>query len=253
MTINLTSKWLIIVISAVVAWVAVIVLSGLGWNPFGANWNFGNTGTFGDSFGPLSACMAALAAMSAISALNSQREEITRLKEREQSEDERSHKGDFERTFFQLLQALREIISSIDIEGSGSTKQGQDAFRAIVYFYRNSNPSRDPSAAWARTYSKYRNDLGHYFRFLYHLIKFVDEDDGIDRYFYVRLIRASLSDSEFFLVALNCAYGEGYDRFKPLVEKYAFLHNLSADYRVNHQLEDLFKVGAFEPNLADIA
>jgi hypothetical protein len=45
---------------------------------------------------------------------------------------------------------------------------------------------------------------------------------------YVRLLRATLSNAEIVLIGLNCMYGGGQRKLKPLVEKYAVLHNISA-------------------------
>jgi len=239
------NKWGWAAISCATAgWIAIIIASGYGWNLFKAPSDFSNTGSFGDSFGPLSAVMAGVAALSAIGALNSQREEVSRLRLRESEEDIRSRRGDFERTFFQLLQAWRQIQMSVDIQGSGPPREGQDAFRVIARSFESS-PSVDPKVRWDKTYFKYRNDLGHYFRFLYHIVKYVDSTDGIDKYFYVRLVRASLSDSEIFLLALNCLYGEGREKFKCFIERYALLHNISPQYRRNHLTGDLFKDSAF--------
>lgn len=227
-------------------WVAIVVSSGAGFNPLGVDWNFANPGTFGDSFGPISAFMAAVAAISAVSAFRVQQEELNRLRQREVEEDTRNAIADFERSFFQLLEHQRQITSSIDIDGGDNQRNGQDAFKAIAYFFqRRAQTGLDK--AWDETFSKYSNDLGHYFRFLYHLIIFIDGKDFVDRYHYVRLVRAMLSEYEIFLLALNCALGDGREKFKPLIERYALLHNLSHRLSSQYNLKDKFEAGAFEP------
>lgn len=226
-------------------WVAIIVSSGAGWNLFGIAWDFSNTGTFGDSFGPLSAIMASVAALSAISTLKSQNLEISRIRERESLEDIRAEKADFERAFFQLLEHHRQNVISIDFGSSDSHKTGQDAFKSMEYRMRN-NSSQGFQAARVTTYDKYKNDLGHYFRFLYHLIRFVHNSNISEKYFYIQLVRATLSEAELIFIALNCAYGEGFEKFKPLVEEYCLLHNLSEQSLGKYQILSLFDPTAFE-------
>jgi hypothetical protein len=212
----------------------------------GINWNFSNPGAFGDSFGPLSGIMAGIAAVSAIAAFQAQQAEIERAKIREIDEDKLRRKSDFERTFFQLLEAFQRIVTETDIHGSGPTKTGRDAFRAILQKFESEN-ARLASAekSWTSLIEYYRNDLNHYFRFMYHIVNFVHNSDMEDKYFYTRILRSSLSDSELTLVALNCAYGEGNPKFKRLVERYSILHNISQEQRTRWGLDGLFKKVAF--------
>ena len=188
--------------------------------------------------------MAAIAAISAVGALRFQQSELARARLREEEEDKRNSIADFERAFFQLLEHHRSIVNSIDIESSGASRTGQDGFRSIIYYFeRRSQPGQIES--WKQTFEKYKNDLGHYFRFLYHIIRFVDSKPNVDRYSYAQLIRATLSESETLALALNCVWGEGLEKFKPLVERYALLHNLSEQRIEKYKLRGLFEPAAF--------
>lgn len=238
-------KFTICALAVLAIWVAVIVASGSGWNPFSVSWDFSNTGAFGDSFGPLSSIMAGIAAISAVAAFRAQQQEMQRSKLRDQEQDKRSAIADFEGTFSRLLEHHRAISSSIDIEGSGSPKTGHDAFRAIIYHFER-RIQLGHIESWRQTSEKYKNDLGHYFRFLYHLINFVHSKSYINGYFYIRLVRATLSESELLALALNCAWGDGKEKFKPLVEKYALLHNLSTEKVDMYKLRGLFEDTAFD-------
>lgn len=225
-----------------------IVATGANINLFPVKWDFTNSGAFGDSFGPLSALMASVAAVSAIAAFRAQSKEITRLQDRQSTEDEyrkneraaaehrqkdadrKSQKTSFEDTFFKLLDAFRSLVSQIDIKtGKGSTKSAHDAFDSILRTMQSSAHSSnwDLQITWDEIVDKYRNDLNHYFRFMYHIVKFVHESDMDNKYFYVRLLRAMLSEAEIVLLGLNCEYSEGRSRFYPLIKEYAMLHNIS--------------------------
>lgn len=247
-------------------WVLVVVLSGAGWNPSGVPWSFTNTGAFGDSFGPLSAIMAGLAAIAAFETIREQRREFARVAERERREDQRRQEDDvkierqrrlrqasdgkqlFERTFFNLLEALREIVKEIDTGTGEGAHKSRDAFAVFVskVSWSVENLKTAPDKAWLQISDQYKNDLNHYFRFMYHIVLFVDLQEAIDRYFYVRLLRASLSEGELVLLALNCAYGEGEEKFKPLVEKWALLHNISETAVAQWSLRDHFDESAFD-------
>ena len=248
---------------ALALWVALIVSSGAGWNPLKVSWNFSNSGAFGDSFGPISALMASVAAISAIMAYRSQSQEIERLHAREVEEDrlrrlddERRQQRDiiedvntrkslFEGTFFKLLDAFRSIVSETDVGAPGSQKVARDAFKSMVRYMVNRSSSGDHHVSWKMTSEYYQNDLNHYFRFLYHVIRFVDESEIENKYFYIRLVRAHLSESEIVLVALNCAYGNGREKFLPLVEKYSLLHNISESAKKRWKLKDSMNSSAF--------
>jgi len=279
--VNTTKSFVSFGLVALAIWISIIVASGLGWNPFGAHWNFTNSGAFGDSFGPISAFMASLAALSAVAAYREQKNEIIRLRERERMEDERrdqedaerrrqeradlkqkaraealdqkryveelarAEKATFEATFFKLVESFRSIVSETDITSGSGPKVARDAFKAMVNRVEN-RIQLGIAEAWKSSSGYYENDLNHYFRFLYHIINYVDKSDQSDKYFYVRLIRSSLSESELILIGLNCAYGEGAEKFRPLVEKYALLHNISMRARQNWQLNAHYHPSAFE-------
>jgi hypothetical protein len=230
------------------AWLGVIWASGLGYSIFGLQWNFSNTGAFGDSFGPLSAAMASVAALSAIGAYRSQQLELQRQQQRQTEDDQRSRRSEFEGTFFRLLEAFRSIVVDTDVHKGGAlSKEGRDAFRAILSRFQN-DVARTTSHqnAWNMVSAYYRNDLNHYFRFLYHIVKFVDQSEGVDPYFYIQLLRALLSEAELVLLGLNCAYGEGAEKFKPLIEKYALLHSVSQKAKGEWGFDKLFAASAFE-------
>ena len=263
------TKWAIVSFVGIV-WVAVIIASGAGWNPFSIKWSFTNRGAFGDSFAPISTMMALVAALGAIGAYQIQSNEVTRIRIREeeldritQSDrarsvsrqeilDQQAERQNFETTFFQLLKNLRELVAGLDLSNktTGEYIRGHDVFRIILQRFTEAvgsdNNVRKVSKTWKHFSYHFKYDINHYFRTLYHVVKFVDRADIDDKYFYIQILRASLSEGELALLALNCDYGEGREKFKELVEKYALLHNLS-DKEIKHwKLRLKFKKGAFE-------
>lgn len=73
----------------------------------------------------------------------------------------------------------------------------------------------------------------HYFRHLYRIIKFIDNNKVLDdkeKYDYTSIVRATLSRFELVWLYYNCLYGPGKSKFKPLIEKYALLKNLRDEF-----------------------
>lgn len=104
----------------------------------------------------------------------------------------------------------------------------------------------DYAKRYLHMYENNRNDLGHYFRFTYHIVKFANDSFGSAAYKYVRLLRAQLSNAELVLIALNCAHGEGADKFARWVERYSLLHNIDESDRKTFELDQYFAPKAFD-------
>jgi hypothetical protein len=140
----------------------------------------------------------------------------------------------FETTFFQMLSLHNEIINAMEIaQHQRPTITGRVCFAALLSRLKEQVPGDSADAAnWMTAYdafsANYQNQLGHYFRLLYNIIKFVDRSDGEfeQKKFYSNLVRAQLSDSELRLLFYNCLSKWGIDKFKPLVEKFALLKTL---------------------------
>jgi Putative phage abortive infection protein len=223
--------------TTLVVYLVVVILSGLGWNPFGLSWNFSNPGAFGDAFGPLNSFMAAIAAVAALLAYRSQSQELRRVEQEAVSEKAAREKRDFEQTFFNLLQLFRETVKEIDVSDKYNQNpvSGRDALKRILEEYIGGSQGNKESDGklFYGAYSRFRDDLAHYFRLFYHILKFVNQSPISEKKRYTGLLRATLSDAEITLIALNCIHGGGRGKLKPLIEKYSMLHNIS-----NHQYRD---------------
>ena len=94
-------------------------------------------------------------------------------------------------------------------------------------------------------YKKSRADLSHYFRTLYHIIKFIDQSEITDKAQYTSITRAQLSSHEQIMLFYNCLHINGKEKFKPLIEKYALLKNLDRSYIVNKDFLDEYERSAY--------
>lgn len=221
-------------------------------------------GTFGDMFGAVNALFSGLAFGSLIYTIFLQRHEL-RLQREELGLTRKELKGqklqlsaqnevmkiqNFENTFFQMLKLLNDIINAIDIQSNDKVTRGRDCFviflRRLEYEhhkYKKDLNYSDRSVldliklGYRDFYLIRQGEVGHYYRTLYNIIKFIKESKVKNKTFYTNLVRAQLSNQELVLMFYNCLSDHGSEKFKPLIEEFSLLKNMSADSlmdKVNH-------------------
>ncbi len=234
-------------------WLFVVVVAV--WLLFGVVlFPYSRRGDFGDMFGAVNALFSGLAFAGIIFAIHLQREELAQQRrELELTRYEMEGQKEaitaqnitlttqrFENKFFQLLNLLNAIVTATDLE-RGTNKQtarGRDAMFHIYrrlsthYHQRISTPPLPTDehirAAYHQFYLENRSDLGHYFRLVYNIVKFIHQSAAQDKKFYTNILRAQLSDQELALLFYNCiAHPEGRENFLPLAEEYQLFNNLS--------------------------
>lgn len=222
-------------------------------------------GTFGDKFGSINALFSGLAFAGLIYTIILQRKdlemqreelELTRKEMKEQTaefekQNQTSRLQQFENTFFNMLNLQQSIVNDLRITLNKRRKgetiaieyRGRDVFYAS--FYRE-------SFVWTRdgeeneyegglstilqnwglygynnaAYTTVRYD--HYFRHLFHMLKFVDETEWMDdklKYKYTSILRATISPYELVWIYYN-GLSEVGARLKSYIEKYSLLKNL---------------------------
>ncbi|WP_374846751.1 putative phage abortive infection protein [Brucella ciceri] len=207
-----------------------ILLTAIAVKAFGKD-----LGTFGDFIGgTLNPVLTFLTFMGLLitivlqqTELRESRVELGRSATALESQLAATDRQNFESTFFQMLTLHNTIVNSIDLYYSGRERamgldinkaaretKGRDCFEQ---FFRNFEaayaqaaglPDRDRlQQAYDSFWSDRQQDLAHYYRYLYNVLRFVHEAKGIkDRGPYVKLLRAQLSDYELvmlFYTALN--------------------------------------------------
>jgi hypothetical protein len=228
------APWLIV--GLWVVWFISVLIHGSGVDLWpGNNPSFSSSGTFGDSFGSLASLMAALAAAGALLTLRQQQLQTSRQ--------------NFESNFFGLLDHFQSLAQAteahnwgVEIAEDGTESEflshsfrGHQAFRAILDELRQDLKTRDfkypdrVKKKYERFYESFQDDLGHYFRLLYHLFRMISErceGSAAEKYYYAQLVRAHLSSAELILVAYNCICGEGRHKFVGYLKEFAVLHNV---------------------------
>jgi len=96
-------------------------------------------------------------------------------------------------------------------------------------------------------YNERQNDLGHYFRNLYHVLRFVHRSElpDLEKRNYAALVRAQLSSQELVLLFYNALGPYGYQKFKLLLEEYSMLKNLDYDLLLDPKHIEFYNSRAF--------
>ena len=91
-------------------------------------------------------------------------------------------------------------------------------------------------------YEEYNEIVGHYFRNIYQILKFIDSKELKDKKFYSNILRAQLSSKELALLLINSLSDYGKNKLFPLLVKYEFMEPLpliyDKDYLLDSQIID---------------
>lgn len=226
-------------------------------------------GEFGDFFGgvlnPLLTFLTFMGLLITIilqhTELRESREEFARSADALEIQNKAIERQNFEATFFQMLTLHNTIVSSIDLQSKdGMITTGRDCFRVFytrltkLYREKQEKPPRAAAgsdadrtkvaAAYKDFWRDHQLELGHYFRYLYNVIRFVKEN-GVGSARYLRLIRAQLSDQELLLLFYNCLTPQG-EKFRELVEEFSLLDNLPRIRLLEKEHASFLDPSAFE-------
>lgn len=238
-------------------------------------------GQFGDMFGAVNSLFSGLAFAGLIitliyqrNDLDLQRKAITQTNkemERQTKEFEEQNmmakREQFQNTFFELLRMLQTISNDLNLElrdknGNIHSYRGKTIFKELFdergQLFVDSNLPLSSVSKEAKDHDDYdyigNSDrfsfLYHYFRFVYRIMKFVDETDVLktteEKYKYIAFLRSTLSNHEVAAIFYNCLSKNGVEKFKPLVEKYAMFDNVDTKILGGAVFKKKFKASAYE-------
>lgn len=158
----------------------------------------------------------------------------------------------FESTFFSLLNEQRSIL--LNLRGNFPLGSDQTTVTSTSYEYiqkfRNllseglTNLLYEPyqlapknknrlkikvNEIYTELFLSHSNELGPYFRHLYHLLKFIDDSDVENKKEYADIVQSQMSFDELYILAVNGISNYGRKRLLPLLNDYSFLENLVID------------------------
>ncbi|MBB4117008.1 putative membrane protein [Rhizobium sp. BK226] len=220
-----------------------------------------NWGTFGDFLGGvLNPVLTFLSFMALLFTIILQQREIHGAKEdakvlQSQRHADRlsSERMQFENTFFQMVSIHNTIVNSIDVDRGPSKNQlrGRECFkhfRDVMQAFYDADHSPDELkkslAAHDHLWKSYQNDLAHYYRYLYNIIRFINESD-VNKTRYIRILRAQLSDFELLVLFYNGLFPLA-AKFKEYVEFFTLFDNLPKDLLFERSHENFYVSSAFD-------
>lgn len=221
--------WLFVV---ALAFVAVIFGVAVIWQP-GTN-----GGTFGDFIGgtlnPILTFITFMAVLITIvlqqKELADTRDELAKSATALENQIKSLDRQNFESTFFQMLNLHNDIVASLEkregntiFKGRDVIKRAHEIFSAQWGVHKQSD-EENLAHGYDQFWRVFQPVLAHYFRYLYNMIRFIDESD-VPHQRYMRLVRAQLSDHEVALLFYTSMFPRG-ERFRKYIEEFALFDNL---------------------------
>ena len=216
--------------------------------------NYSNLGPIGDWLAGSSTPFFTLASLLILFATyHTQRKELKETQEIVEKQFKLVSVQQFESTLFNLINMFQEITQSmtlmtITVTGGERHRKGKECFYGFyqklkeeINNVNSSNDLKELQDAYEKFYEKYEDKLGHYFRTMYRIYKFLDANHELsekEKNDYSDLIRAQLSTYEEILILYNILspYGE---KFIQYVEKYELLDGLKENHKSLEQKEHL--------------
>lgn len=209
----------------------------------------GKMSEFGDAFGVSNSLFSGFALAGLIYAVLMQRKEVRIAREdlrttknimdaqqiHMEAQNSATIKTSFEATFFNMLSVFSQIKNRVYFRNfKGEIILGETAIIGLLeelesYLDVQPRAVNSFSNDYTRFHDKNKSSTGNYFRTLYNVIKFVDNSNYQmeQKKFYTNIIRAQLSDNEALFLFYNGISPYGEMKFKPLIERYALLKNVS--------------------------
>jgi Putative phage abortive infection protein len=170
----------------------------------------------------------------------------------------------FENTLFSMIEMLNQIVNAMDVGDGDKRKTGRDCFtdfyHTLHYYYSQGNrfiingelvvieETGDSIAvqSYDRFYKKHQSDLGHYFRLLYNIFRYIDQSEFADG-LYAKILRAQLSNQELLIIFYNNATDRG-KAFAALAERFELYANMDTERLLRPEHIDLASRKSFGKN-----
>ncbi|MCO4207951.1 putative phage abortive infection protein [Aeromonas hydrophila] len=192
-------------------------------------------GEFGDVYGALNTLFSGLAFSGVIISivlqsieLRATRKEMNSQVLQFEQQTEAMQKQVFESSFFSMMN-LHNTISSNLRDGN----KFRQLFIELADIAENTYHNKKGlfihlNSVYDNFMSRSYSDIGHYFRYIYQIIKFIDGSKLAenDKFVYMNILRAQFSNYELVLLFVNCICYKRSEKFKLLVEKYSFFEHI---------------------------
>lgn len=158
-----------------------------------------------------------------------------------------------ETTFFNLLNHHANTVKDLHFYSQRAHKdyRGRETFQSkynqIMDLLNKNIPLVKESAT--QFIIEENKIFGHYFRGLYHILKYIDSSTDPDsKYKYTSILRASIDSYEYLLLFVYGISNYGFDYFRPLVEKYSLFKGFDQTLLTGVNPTDFYDEVAFFTN-----
>ena len=177
----------------------------------------------------------------------------------------------FENTLFSMIEMLNQIVNAMDVGVQGKTQTGRDCFDHFYDIFKstyiNIHKKYIPQGllislskvedniphneqrlieAYNDFYKEFQSDLGHYFRVLYNIFRYIDKSD-FSNDIYAKILRAQLSNQELLIIFYNCATERG-KAFAALAERFELYDNMDTERLLRSEHIELASKKSFGKN-----
>ncbi|MGX5515375.1 putative phage abortive infection protein [Bacillus cereus] len=207
----------------------------------------GALGTVGDWFGGTTVpVLTFLSYIGVMIAIIMQRQELELQRKELQDTRDVFKLQQFENTFFNMITLNNDIITNMKIDigkisgkESDSPSSGRDSFSnlysELTCVFSNKDMYTGEGLekiinSYEIFFSSYQDSIGHYFRNLYRITKFIHENETLSKkqkQNYIGILRAQLSTYELLLIFYNGLSEYGSEKFLPLIKQYNLLDNIN--------------------------
>lgn len=162
--------------------------------------------------------------------------------------------GASESTFFEMLSLHNSIVHAMDVQRRNQDAlHGRDCFRHFVKVMREAYEKSTKPTELERVieghevlWEQFYGDLAHYYRYLYNVIRFIDENmDDKNKVRYIRILRAQLNDDEMVVLFYN-GLTDRARKFKVYIEAFSLFDNLPKERLFKLEHKDFYNPRAFE-------
>lgn len=145
----------------------------------------------------------------------------------------------FENTFFNMLSLQSEILIELEFNSeslnlsknpNNDSTRSRKVFGSILRWIDGSIDESSPFDNYDNFQVNENQVVGHYFRNLYQILKFIDEStlSNVDKVKYARILRAQLSSDEIAMLFFNCLSSKvDNGQFRSYVIKYKMLEHIA--------------------------
>lgn len=154
-----------------------------------------------------------------------------------------AYKSQFESVFFDMLRTLREIWNN-GVEGKSIQLSKEVSMHFNIEYGSEEVSMEDVKKVMTYYMSIHKKDnsINHYFRYLYHIVKYVVTNKNLDKDVksdYISLIQAQMSNTELLITFFNAIEYDN-KKYNNWLDSYGLFENMVTGYQFLDVLKQMY-------------